>query len=255
MNKDFSIAVQEVMRKYPKMDTGIFTEGEIAALPQPVQAYFRYCGYIGKKKMTHARIVWSRVLHKRSVRSNWMQLAYDQFNCVPEPLRIVQITSKIGIASMEISERYQDGMGIWRMRLLKMLNLIDAKGRMELNRTALATFLSEALIIPAIALQPYIEWVSIDALTAKAIIRHNETEVSGKFHFNTLGELVRFETDDRYNSEDGKLYTLCKWSGICENYMEANGVRFPSSFKAVWHLENEDFEYFNGRISAVIFEM
>lgn len=255
MNRKFTDSVREILDSYSDTKPSAFTKNEFAALPEPVKQYLDYCGFAGKEKMQNAKIVWSEAKHKRSVRSNWMRLSYFQFNSVPEPVRIVDIKGKLGIMSMSISEKYQNGMGIWQMKIANKFTLIDAKNNEELNRSALVTFLSEALLIPSIALQPYIQWYPIDELSARAVISHNGNVVSGSFFFNKQREFIRFETEDRFNSEDGKLFSQCKWSGICSHYAEKNGVKFPTAFKAVWHLDNQDFEYFNGNINEIIFNV
>lgn len=231
--------------------SNVFSEEDIADLPYPVKKYFYYCGYIGKEKTNNAKIIWSDVKHKRSIKSSWMNLEYTQTNSVQELNRSVEIKGKTGFIPLKIVEKYQNGIGIWQMSLFNRLKLIDVKDIVELNRTALVTFLSEALIIPYISIQSYIKWIPIDELSSKAYIVNNGIEVSGIFFFNEIGEFIRFETNDRYNSEDGKTYNRCKWTGICGNYIEEQGIKIPTEFKAIWNQENGDFLYFIGRIKGI----
>lgn len=244
----YLLEVEKELTKYPSAKREKMTEQEIASFPKPVQKYFYHCGYVGKEKKINAKIEWQEAYIKMSPDKNWMKLDCFQFNSVPDPSRIVYMKSKVlGLFPFEGRDKYQDGHGNMRIELLKLIPVADAKGK-EMDASALVTLLAEILLIPGYAFQDYIEWTEIDSSTAKAILRYNETEVEGLFSFNELGELVRFETNDRYYSEKGKNYKKVKWSIILSDYVEKNGMRFPTHAKAIWHLEKGDFEYFKGTI-------
>lgn len=63
----------------------IFKEEDISNLPEPVQRYFRYCGYIGKEQMSSAIFVWEDVNFKMGVDKPWIKIGYEQYNFVSEP--------------------------------------------------------------------------------------------------------------------------------------------------------------------------
>lgn len=235
------------------MDNELITDYDLNNLPEPVQKYIKNCGYIGTSKMKKCKIIWTDVKHKRSIKSNWMKLQYHQLNLISEPTRIVSIQGRIGcIIPIDISEKYESGFGSWQMKLMRVITLINVQDVEELNKTALVTYLSEALLIPSIALQPFIEWQKVDNYTAKAILRHKDIQVSGIFRFNEIGEFIEFETEDRYNSEDGKGYVKTKWIGMCSKYIEKNNIKYPTEFKAIWKTEDNSFEYFNGVITEIV---
>lgn len=243
--------IREEITKYPSHKNELIMEKDIADLPEPVQKYFQYCGYLGKEKMTNAKIEWKEACIKMGPDKKWMKLDCFQFNSVPEPVRIVYMKSNLlGLFPFEGRDKYQNGHGNMLIKFLKMIKIADAKGK-EMDASALVTILSEALLIPTYALQDYIEWTEMDSNTAKAILRDNGTEVSGLFFFNDLGQLLRFETEDRYYSEKGKEYKKVKWSAVLSDYVEKNGIRFPTHAKAIWHFENGDFEYFKGTITNI----
>jgi len=243
--------VKKELTKHPSDKRAFITEKEIAALPEPVQKYFRHCGYLGKEKMINAEIQWKEAYLKMAPDKKWIRLKCYQFNSIPEPVRIVYMkTSILGIFPFEGRDKYQDGHGNMLIKLLKGIKVADAKGK-EMDASALVTLLAEALIIPAYAFQPYLQWTEIDSNTAKAVMHYHETEVSGLFYFNAQGEMVRFETHDRYYSERGKEYKKLKWSILFSHYIEKNGIRFPSEVKVLWHTDQGDFEYFKGTIANI----
>jgi len=243
--------VQKELTKYSSSAPDIITESDIASLPELVREYFRHCGYVGKEKMINAEIEWKNVYMRMSPGKKWLKVNYIQFNSVPEPTRFAYIKSRIfGLFPFEGRDKYQDGHGNMLIKLMKIIKVADAKGK-EMDESALVTILAEALLIPAYALQDYITWTAIDSDTAKAVMKYSGSEVSGRFYFNDKGEFIRFETDDRYYSEKGKEYRKVKWSGVAANYIEKNGVKFPSDFRAIWHTEEGDFEYFKGTIADI----
>ena len=61
----------------------------------------------------------------------------------------------------------------------------------------------------------------------------------------------RFETYDRYYSENGKDFKKAKWIGNCSNYFEKNGIKTPKNYSASWEFEATSFEYFNGEIEEI----
>lgn len=233
----------------------VITENDIALLPESVQKYFRNCGYLGKEKMINAEITWKDVYFRMSPKKKWIGLKCYQFNSVPEPTRIVYMKSKmLGIIPFEGRDKYQDGHGNMLIKLLKFIEVANAKGK-EMDESALVTVLAETFLIPTYALQNYIQWTTIDINTAKATINNNGIEVSGLFYFNENGEFIRFTTDDRYYSEKGTEYTKLKWSAVAGNYIEKHGIRFPASLKVIWHTEQGDYEYFKGSVTDIKFNV
>lgn len=251
MRELYQSEVRKELTKYVSYNNEVITEQDIAGLPEPVQKYFRNCGYLGQKKMINAKITWKDVYLRLSPKKNWMALECDQFNSVPEPTRIAYMKSRIlGIIPFNGRDKYQDGHGNMLVKLLKFIKVADAKGR-EMDESGLVTVLAETFLVPTYALQDYIKWISIDTKTAKATISNNGCEVSGLFYFNADGEFIRFETEDRYYSEQGTEYTKLKWSAIVSSYAERNGIKFPADFRAVWHTEAGEYEYFKGSIDDI----
>ncbi len=189
-----------------------------------------------------------------SSKNKWIRLDCYQFNSVPEPTRIVYMKSRImGVFPFEGRDKYHDGHGNMLINLMKVFMVADAKGK-EMDESALVTVLAETFLVPSYALQDYITWSAIDSNTAKATLKFNESEVTGVFHFNDQGEFIEFETNDRYYSERGTEYKKVKWSVVASNYIEKNGIKFPTTLSAIWHEKDGGFEYFKGKIEYIEFD-
>ena len=79
----------------------------------------------------------------------------------------------------------------------------------ELNITPLLRWAGEAVMYPT-ALLPgeYVRWEPIDEHSAKAIITDGNNTGTYRFYFNDVGEIIRYESDDRYDRIDGKFYKV-----------------------------------------------
>lgn len=93
MKNIYLSAVQAELNQCTANDE-VFTEADISDLPEPVQRYFRYCGYIGTEKMTNAKIVWNDVNFKMRPDKPWIKIKYEQYNFVSGPSRFAYIYAK-----------------------------------------------------------------------------------------------------------------------------------------------------------------
>lgn len=264
MNKLFISEVNKEVEKYSlkqqepdqlEASPEIITERDIAKLPEPVQRFFRYSGYLGRPRMRNAMIEWKDFRLKLSPKQPWRKFGSKQFNSVPEPARVAYMYGRImGVIPFEGRDKYQDGHGNMRITLCNVFKVAEAKGR-EMDQSGLVTILAEAFFVPSYALQPYIEWTPVDERTANATICFNGEKAEGSFHFNDEGAFIRFESNDRYYSEKGTEYKQLKWTVTAGNYLEKNGTRIPTCFTGSWTTPEGEYEYFKGTISSITFDI
>lgn len=251
LNKLFRNEVETEKAKLLGKEREVFTAEELSRLPEPVQKYFNYCGYIGREKMMSIKLVFEDVHFKMGVGKPWINIKYEQYNFVPEPARLAYIYSRMfGIIPFEGRDKYQNGNGNMIGMLLKRKRIFDVKG-VEIDTSALVTYLSEALIAPSCALQEYICWEPIDSSCCRAAIDYKGIRAGGVFYFNDKGEFIKFQTDDRYMYMDNGTSVKHRWSAIVSDYIEMNGVKVPARVKGVWNLKEGDHEYFDGRLVNV----
>jgi len=225
---------------------GIFREEDIAGLPKPVKKYFRYCGYIGTPKMSYSKVVYKDVDFKLGKDKPSLKIDYTQYNFVHKPNRIAYIDSSLYGIPFEGLDSYIDGAGSMKGVLAKLHTLFYQTGK-GMDKSSLVTFLSESLIVPNAALQNYIVWAAVDDLHARATISYYGISASGVFAFNERGEMLSFTTDDREAASTDGTSEKVKWSIICKDYKEINGIRKPTVFQAIWNYDDGDLIYFDGQ--------
>lgn len=227
-------------------ESGVFTKEDIVDLPLPVQKYFRYCGYIGTPKMTSMKAIYQDVDFLFGKDKPAIKIDYTQYNFVNEPIRIAYIDSSMYGIPFEGLDSYIAGNGSMKGVLAKLFTLFNQTGE-PMDKASLVTCLSECLIIPNAALQNYIVWEEIDDLHAKATISYYGITASGIFTFNENGEMLSFTTNDREATTTDGTSKKVKWSAVCSEYVETNGVRKPTVLQAIWHYDDGDLVYFDGK--------
>jgi hypothetical protein len=116
-----------------------------------------------------------------------------------------------------------------------------------MDKASLVNCLSECLIIPNAALQDYIVWEEINDYHVKATINYYGITASGIFTFNQNGEMLAFTTNDREAISTDGTSEKVKWSAVISEYKETSGIKKPTAFQAIWHYEDGDFVYFDGK--------
>jgi hypothetical protein len=223
----------------------VFWEEDIVGLPMPVQKYFRYCGYIGTPKMSYITITYHDVDFLFD-KNKSLKIDYSQYNFVEEPNRVAYISSFMHGIPFEGLDSYVNGAGSMEGVIAKLFTLFNQTGK-AMDKSGLVTFLSESLLIPNAALQDYVAWEAIDDCHAKATISYYGISASGVFTFNETGEMLSFTTDDRKVALTDGTSEKVKWSVICGDYEEVDGIKKPTVFQAVWNYDDGDLVYFNGR--------
>lgn len=233
--------------KNSKASSDVFTLEDIKDLPLPVQKYFTYCGYIGTPKMSSIMLDFKDVDFRMDANSKkTIKIDYTQYNFVERPDRFAYIDSSMMGIPFEGFDSFLNGNGSMKGVLAKLITLFHQKGE-SMDRACLVTHLSESLIIPNVALQDYIKWESIDDTHAKATSTYYGMTVSGVFTFDDNGAMLSFRTRDRLATNPDGSSREADWSAICKDYVETNGIKHPSTLQAVWHFEEGDDLYFDGK--------
>ncbi|HBR03880.1 MAG TPA: hypothetical protein DD738_14870 [Ruminiclostridium sp.] len=249
---EFSGLTGRLLTEMPK-ESSVFTEEDIADLPLPVRKYFRYCGYIGKPKMSFMKATHQDVDFVFGKGKPTIKIDYTQYDFVNEPNRIAYIDSSMYGIPFEGLDSYTAGNGSMKGVLAKLFTLFNQTGE-TMDKASLVTFLSECLLVPNAALQDYVVWEEIDDLHAKATLSYYGITVGGIFTFNENGEMLSFTTDDREVTATDGTSEKIKWSAVCSEYVETNGVKRPTALQAIWHYDNGDLVYFDGRDIVIEFD-
>lgn len=241
----------EIFKNRASLHYNQFSVNEINSLPMPLQKYMNYCAYPEKQIFDLYEVIWSKSAIKMAPEKNWMKLKTLQYNFIPEPARIAWMkTWMMGLLPFEGRDKYFDGQGHMYGTLAKVIRIFDAK-ETEIAQSALIVILAESLLLPAYALQSFINWESAGSNMVKGVLTHRGIRVEGLFHFNDKGEYIRFTTGDRFYSGKKGSFLKIPYTVEVNNYQENNGVKIPTEVCAIWNLPEGDFEYWKGSISQI----
>ncbi len=235
-------------------DNEVFKETDFEATPSAIQKYIANAGYIGTKKMNSLHMEYLDVDFKQGKNGPSLKIDYIQNNYVKEPARMALILSSMFGIPFQGYDYYSDGVGGMKGVIAKLLTLFDQKG-LEMDVACLVTFLAESMFFPSVLLQDYISLEEVNDHQVRATITFREQKASGIFTFNEKYEMTSFTTKDRaVVNTDGTTENV-PWTAACDRYVTgADGIKRPTSFKAIWNYSDGDFIYFDGQISRIDYE-
>lgn len=236
--KEVKIGLSRISSQNPD----IITQKDLEPLPPIVQKYLIYCGVVGKEKVLNARMKFSGRI-RTSPEDKWMPFSSEQYTFFDKPTRIFYIkASKIGLPITGI-HLYKDGTAIMRMIFAGMFTILDTKGP-ELNQSETVTvFVDMCCLAPATLISKNIQWETIEPLKVKAKFINGKNKISAIMVFNEKGELIKVTSNDRYETNDGKIYKPCPWSAPVSTYRTMNGFRLPTTAEEIFNRSDSDFCY------------
>jgi hypothetical protein len=231
----------------------IFTEEDIASLPESLQNHFRVCGYIGTPKMSSMTAFMSAVPLKDANDKPPLIIDYILFSVADKPVRLAYIKSSLFGIPFEGYDSTQDGVGFMKGVIGKVFTLFNHAGS-EMDKGQLLTYLGECFIIPSSILNRYITWEAVDDRHVKATISYKGISGSGVFAFDDNGFVQSFQTGERARTGNDGNIDYPVWSVFYGNYTETNGIYYPDSVKAVWHESDGDLIYFEANGFEIKFQ-
>lgn len=207
-------------------------------LPDLLVRYLKEVGVEGKCGDCHLTLR-QRGRIRSSAKGKWMGFNAKQFMSAV-PLGFVWAARAFPIFVKDKSIR---GIGEVSISLFGLVPLGKQQSH-KTNTSALARCLAELPLYPIAFLNKGITWetMSENALRAKVVVEGTQTE--GIFFFNRNGLIDRFESE-RYRGN-----VLERFTGEMGEYKILSDLYVPTKLKAIWHLDGEDLEYFEGEIVA-----
>jgi hypothetical protein len=230
-----------ILARIPNSNTEIITKEMLANLPPVVQKWLTRSGVIGKEKINTVRLKQTGEM-KTKPEGKWMPFTATQYFTVNEPAFVwtteVQMMPLVNLTGRD---KFEKGHGEMAIKLLSLYKVAYGHDNEKINSATMLRYLAETSWFPTAALSEYIQWETIDSLSAKATFTDNGLKVSGIFKFNEQGDMIAF-TADRYYGTDNNA-ALEKWVVETEDWKDFNGIRIPYKSKITWQLKTGDFNW------------
>lgn len=251
LKSEFSKDVKERIEKSTSVSKSEITKEDLAAFPPAIQKYVEACGYIGTPHKNYLRMFYKNVDFMQGKTGPKLKIDYTQYDLAAEPCRLALIDSSMFGIPFQGYDYYKNGVGGMKGVLAKCFTLFNQTGA-EMDKACLATYLAEIMFLPSALLNDSITFEEIDDYNVRATITYKGQTCTGVFTFNQNYEYISFTTNDRaVSNPDGTMENI-PWSAICGDYeVSASGIKYPATFKAVWHYPEGNFVYFDGKICEV----
>ena len=212
------------------------TEADLNALPEPLAAYIRRSGAVGRPRVTslHADI------HGR-IRSGpataWMPFTGKQVNTYgPRPQRAFIIDATRSGLPVTVLHQYQHATATMRAKALSLATVVDASGP-EMDRGETVTVFNDLVVLaPGAIIDAPVRWTAIDAQHVRGAYTDGDQIVAAVLTFNAEHDLVNFVSQDRYRaSPDGKAFDRQDWSTPLAAYRLTDGRHLPTVGEGRWN--------------------
>lgn len=229
----------------------VYTREDFKSLPPLIQTYLEECGYIGSPRKSILQMEYKKVDFSLGQNRPKLKIDYSQVDFANAPVRLAFIDSKMFGVPFQGYDYFVNGKGGMKGVLAKSFQLFDQTGE-QMDKAALVTYLAEIIFLPEVLLQNFVSFNQLDSHRVEARIEYKGVKASGVFHFNDAYEMFCFSTDERgQSSSDGSIENI-PWEAQCQEYkLYSDGIKRPSIFRAVWKYPDQDFIYFDGKISSV----
>jgi hypothetical protein len=173
---------------------------------------------------------------------NWMNFIATQYYDVKYPSFIwTTRVNMMPLIYLDGRDKLIDGEGEMLIKLLSLVKVVNEGQNEKINTGAMLRFLGEIVWFPAAALNDYIHWENIDALTVKATLTIGKESVSGIFRFRDNGDFVSFKAERYFGG--GPDAVQHQWVVEAMEYRKLNSYRIPSKAKVTWKLPEGDFTW------------
>lgn len=222
----------------------IVSEADLETLPAPVQRHLRVSGAVGQPRILNFRIRWNGRM-RGSATEPWMIFQAEQVNTFGSmPERLFSMRAVMKGLPVDIYHRFVADSATFRVRLLSFVTMVDAQCP-TMDRSETVTILNDLCIFaPTALLDPSVRWESSDRSSARVVFTRGAHTVRAELRFNTAGELVDFESDDRSRaSPNAKSFTAERWSTPLSEYRSFGTRRVATRGETVTHAPEGTFVY------------
>ena len=239
------------LERTSKLSAEIVQESDLEHLPLIVQKYLKYVGVVGKEKVYQMKVVLEGRI-RSNPEDSWMKFTSEQYNFFDNPTRVFYFkATKLGMPATGL-HLYKNGKASFKVKLLGLLKLVDAKGE-KLNQAETVTLFNDmCLLAPATLISKKIEWTEIDSLTVDAQFTNENITINALLFFNNKGELINFVSNDRYET-NGKEYHNYPWLTPVKKYQQIGPFKLCSDVSANYQRPDTTFSYGKFKIKKITY--
>jgi hypothetical protein len=211
------------------------TEADLLTLPEPLAAYVRRSGALGRPRVTTLRAdIHGRI--RSGPDAEWMPFTGTQVNSFGDHLeRAFIIDATRSGLPVTVVHLYDHGIATMRARVLSVATVMDAAGP-EMNRGETVTVFNDLVVLaPGAIVGAPVQWTAVDAEHVEGVLTVGDQSVTAVLTFSPEHDLIDFLSHDRYRaSADGTSFVRQDWSTPVGTYQAKGGYRVPTVGEGRW---------------------
>ena len=243
--------VRDLLRNVKEDTAAVVTLDTLKQLPEPIQRWLIASGVVGKPRVQTVRLK-QRGLMRTDPEGSWMPAEAEQFFTVDEPgfVWTVDVTMA-GVIPVSGRDRYRNGKGNMLIKGFSLIPMVNGSGP-KIDQGTLLRYLGEIVWFPSAALSDYIEWTSLDSVSAQATMKYGDVLASAIFQIDGNGNVISCSAE-RYMG-DGEKATLERWHVPSKEWHVMSGLRIPTKGDVLWKLASGDFTYYQWEIVQIEYD-
>lgn len=220
--------------KYLSTRDRVFSEKQIAGLPEPARRFFKFSITEGTPLYQWVDLRMEGQLSFGSkVNPRYMQMRADQVLAAQHGF-IWRPAMRSGLMRLSGSDGYYDGQGWTRFWLWSLIPIVRAGGSADFAKSAAARGIAEAVFWLPTALLPsaHIRWEAVDEDTARVVVGDNGARYAVDIRVASDGHPIQtmFQRWSRENPD--KVWRYQPFGATVEKTRAFGGLRIASEVRA-----------------------
>jgi hypothetical protein len=246
-------AVAAEFERQPLHASPILDEADLVGIPAPVARYVRASGAVGRPRPQNARVEFDAVMH-RAPGDQGMRARSVQYNFFGRPARLFLMRARMFGLPVRALHRYREEHATFQVRIARLVNIVDLEGD-AISRAETVTVLNDmAVLAPGSLVDQRLAWRPLDDTSAEVTFSNGPHQVTAVLRFNDRSELVDFWSDDRPETEGGRLVQR-RWSTPLSDYTTVDGLLVPTRGDAVYARPDGPFAYGQFTVRSVSLDL
>lgn len=234
--KDFTqLSLDDLWADVPP-SSEVFDPTAMAHLPQPVQRYFAHAIAPGAPLASAVRLAMHGHI---KLKGAWRPFRGQQVIRWDRGL-IWQAKTRMGPLPISGWDRFIDGRGAMRWKLLGLVPVVRAQGP-DISRSAVGRLQAEAIWLPSVLLHPDNRWRVGDGgrLHVQLAVMGHATELTlgvdgqGRLLHNAL---------QRWGNPEGEAFHGVPFGGLVQAESTFEGYTIPTELRVGWYFGSDRFE-------------
>ena len=228
---------------------------ELAALPAPVQRYFRAVLTDGQPIVTAVKLTQSGMFNLGKTADQWKPFVATQHFTTARAGFVwdANITMFPGMP-VRVVDAFIAGEGLLRPTVLGLYAMGTLQGTGEIARGELLRHFAESVWFPTALLPGQgVVWQAVDDTSALATMTDGPISVTMLFRFDAEGLITSIHVEGRAMTV-GTATVLMPWECRMSNYQIRDGMRVPLTGEALYITPEGERPYFKGTIDTLIYE-